>query len=195
MTQPNFLSVTRSLKAAIAFCETHPQLQSSRTYAELLQDRAGRFSRSTLSTDGSYTAWREAVGAELKQLRLLRVELARVMELLDEHGFDDLPDRRVLYTERNDLFLLADETLAILRTNASEWSWMSERMSAIAGLKTACDEKASAADVLLNRYRAGVTARVDAYEMAVKMVTEYLRDAHADATDRDGLKAVTLVQL
>lgn len=195
MTQPNFLSVTRSLNAALELCHAHPQLQSSTVYEPLLQQRSGRFARATVQTDASYTAWREAVGLELKQLRLLRVELARVIEALDEHGFDDLPVRRVLYTERKDLYLLADDVLGLLRANMQEWSWMDARISSIVALKNTCDERASVARDLLVVYQAGVSARVDAYESAVSLLTEYMRDAQADAVDRGALENVTLVRL
>lgn len=195
MTQPNFLSVTRSLNAAIELCRAHPQLQSSTVYLPLLQQRAARFEQATVQTDASYTSWREAVGVELKQLRLLRVELARVIEALDEHGFDELPVRRVLYTERKDLFLLADDVLSILRAHVQDWSWMDARISAIVGLKNACDERARAAGDRLVAYQAGVAARVDAYESAVSLLTEYMRDAQADAVDGGALDSVTLVRL
>lgn len=195
MTQPNFLSVTRSLDAALSFCSKNPTLRSSTAYNARLTHTQRHFAAMTTETDAAYTRWRQAVGTELTALRQLRLEIARVMELLDEHGYDEAPARRIIYTERADMLRATDELVQFLTRHQSEWEWIPGRIAALRGLVASAEERRRSAEGLLATYQVQVKARVSAYGQALADVREYLHDVRGDVRDSAALRELELVTL
>jgi hypothetical protein len=181
MTQPNYLQVQNALDGAVAQCDAHPELSGSRLYRTRLATVRDGFRHATEHTDAEYAAWRVRVGEELKQLRQIKVAYDRVAERADEHGYDDLPKRSIVYTEPTQLFPLVDATLAWLDAHAAEWSWCATSASELRALVAASDTRKRAASDAYTRYTVEVRRRIEAYDAAVSLLREYIFDARREA--------------
>jgi hypothetical protein len=117
------------------------------------------------------------------------------MELLDEHGYDDAPVRRIIYTERADMLRATDELLEFLTRHQSEWDWIAGRVSALRALIVAANDRRRAADSLLAVYQVQVKARVSAYGRALADVQEYLQDVRGDVRDPASIAELQLLTL
>lgn len=195
MTQPNFLQVQTSLDRACAFVETHPDLQSSERYGARLSEMRARFAKATRDTDGRYTEWRKAVGNELGEYQLIKQEYDRVLEMADEHGYDDAPQRRIVYSEADQLFALVEETVAWLRGLGDEWAWTGEAAEKLTRLVEESRGRAAAQKALYQQYTVEVKRRVSAYDDAVSLIREYLADARRDGGRFEDYAALRLDQI
>jgi hypothetical protein len=191
MTQPNFLQVANSLQNAITFCGANPGYRAASSYAAQLSAMASTFEEATRQTDARYTRWRQRVGEELLRLREIRMELQRIAELADEHGYT-LPTRRILYTERDDLLRVVNETTQALTPHSSDWEWIPARLSALKQLVELHDRKLREAGLLYTEYTVAIKQRVSAYEVAVRLIEEFCRDARSDVRQASELDAVSL---
>ncbi len=192
MTQPNFLQVATSLKRAVAFCEARPELQSSQRYGEGVREAREHFEHATRETDATYTRWRQLLGEELKEFRDMRLEYDRVMALADEHGYDDAPRRKIVYTERDHLMTLIGETIAWLKGHEGEWDWIAESIGALESHVAEARRRRKMSQVTYEAYTISVKARVAAYDHSVALVREYLRDANSEARGDEALARVQL---
>jgi hypothetical protein len=195
MSQPNFLQVTNALENAVSFCESNAGYRSSRSYAGRLVEVRNLFANATRRTDASYTKWRVVVGEELRQFREIRLEYGRIVELCDEHGYDGVPNKRIVYTEREHLLGLVAELVAWLTPKSSEWEWIPARLSTLKGLVDAADRKRKESQALYIEYTVSVKERVSAYEIAVMTLKEFRRDARADVKSLTELDATDLYAL
>jgi hypothetical protein len=183
MNPPNFVQVTDALLAAVAACEQKPSSSSARIYGQRLTQMRDVFGAATRATDLSYSVWRKSVGQELLRFRRIRVELDRVAALADEHGYDDLPRRRIVYTEREALLTLVDEVLAFLDARGTEWDWIVGQGKALRDLVADSAAVRAEADRLYRVYTVSVKERVAAYSAAVALLREFSRDARAELGD------------
>lgn len=192
MTQPNFLQVATSLKRAVAFCEARPELVSTQRYGEAVREAREHFEHATRETDATYTRWRQLLGEELKEFRDMRLEYDRVMALADEHGYDDAPRRKIVYTERDHLMTLIGETITWLKAHEGEWDWISECIGALESHVAEARRRRKMSQVTYEAYTISVKARVAAYDHSVALVREYLRDANSEARGDQALARVQL---
>lgn len=192
MTQPNFLQVQSSLDRACAFVEAHPDLESSSRYGQSIAAMRERFLAATRATDARYTAWRQALGAELGRYQQIKTEYDRVVELADEHGYDDVPRRRIVYTESDQLFRLVGDSVAWLRKQGDEWPWMAERATHLERLVEESTARARAATALYQQYTVEVKRRVTAYDDAVALMREFLADAKRDGSEFDDFERIRI---
>jgi hypothetical protein len=195
MSQPNFLQVTNALENAVTFCESHPGYGCSRSFSARLTEVRSLFASATRRTDTTYTNWRVVVGEELRQFREIRLEYARIVALCDEHGYDGVPNKRIVYTEREHLLALVAELVSWLTPKASEWEWIPVHLSTLKGLVESADRKRREAQALYVEYTVSVKQRVSAYEIAVMTLKEFRRDARADVKSLSELASTDLYVL
>lgn len=185
MNPPNFVQVTDALMASVAACEQKASTSSARIYGGRLAQMADTFAEATRSTDLSYSIWRKAVGQELLHFRRIRVELDRVAALADEYGYDDLPRRRIVYTEREALLALVEEVLSFLDSRGTEWDWVVGQGKRLRELVAESAAARGEADRLYRVYTVSVKERVAAYGAAVALLKEFARDARSELGDSE----------
>jgi hypothetical protein len=195
MSQPNFLQVTNALENAVSFCENNTAYRCSRSYSSRLMEVRSLFASATRRTDTTYTNWRVLVGEELRQFREIRLEYGRIVALCDEHGYDGVPNKRIVYTEREHLLALVAELVSWLTRRSSEWEWIPVRLAALKGLVESADRKRKESQALYVEYTVTVKQRVSAYEIAVMTLKEFRRDARADVKSLTELAATDLYAL
>jgi hypothetical protein len=195
MSQPNFLQVANALENAVAFCETNELYRSSRSYGLRLKEVRNLFANATRRTDATYTRWRLVVGEELKQFREIRLEYGNIVSLCDEHGYDGVPNKRIVYTEREHLLALVAEMVSWLTPKSSEWEWIPTRLSTLKVLVDGADRKRKESQALYVEYTTSVKERVSAYEIAVMTLKEFRRDARADVKSLSELASTDLYAL
>lgn len=180
MTQPNFLQVTNALSASVAFARANPDRMSTAHYRELLEQMQARWAAATKETDTVYTEWRVLRGDRMRAFRKLRVAYDRVLELADEHAYDDVPTRQIVYTEEDDLLALIDDTVAWLDGKGDEWEWLAEQASLLRASRASCVELRKDSEAKFRKYSIIVKVRVAAYGDAVSLVREYLREIDSE---------------
>lgn len=192
MQQPNFLQVTNSLKYAMAFCEANPDLTSSKQYTERLAQAAEYFERSTRETDHAYTRWRQLLGEELTAFKVARREYDRTCALADEHGYDDFPHRRFIYTERDALLSLLGDMVKWLDAKGDEWDWLAPRAELHRQHISDAAKRLKVQKAMYESYTVTIKARISAYEHGVSTVREYISDARREAEGREGFDRAVL---
>lgn len=192
MTQPNFLQVQTSLDRACAFVEAHPDLSSSARYGAALAAMRDRFVESTRSTDASYSRWRNALGEERSRYRDVKHVLDDIAALADEHGYDDAPRARIIYTDTEQLRPLAEQTRQWLGDHSDDWTWVSEQAARLQNVLAESADLAAQATRLYQQYTVAVKRRVTAYDDAVALVREYFVDAKREGERFDDFARVKL---
>lgn len=192
MTQPNFLQVQTSLDRSCAFTEAHPGLSCTNLYKERLFDMRARFAAHTAATDRSYTAWRNLVASEATQYRDIKRVYDHVVELADEHGYDDVPRAQIIYTDEQTLFMLVNQTIVWMESKDEEWDWLSTKVAEFRKLIAESKERKSAADDAFQMYTVDVKRRVNAYDDATALLREFLKDATPEAKKFDGFGRLQL---
>lgn len=177
MTQPNFLQVQTSLDRAVAFVDAHPGLSSSERYGDALRAMRARFFAQTKATDERYTEWRGLRAAENTQYRDVKRLYDEVVELADEHGYDDVPRQRVVYTDEEHLNRLVDATIAWIDSKDGEWDWLGEKRAEFLRRRAEAESRRAAHAEVFHAYTVEVKRRVTAYDDAVALIREYLTDA------------------
>jgi hypothetical protein len=186
MTQPNFLQVERALTGSLAFVAANPNRISSVQYGSALSEMHARWLAATEETDLMYSDWRTVRGDRMRQFRRIRVVYDQVLELADEHAYDDAPTRKIVYTEEEDLLALVDDTLAWLDSKGTEWDWVTERAMQLRTLRAEAVELRKTSEAKFQKYSIIVKYRVAAYGDAVSLLREYLRELHADPGSAEG---------
>lgn len=192
MNPPNFVQVSTALGAAVVACEQRPATSSSRIYLGRLSTVRDTFADATRQTDANYTEWRRAVGRELLQFRKIRVELDRIAELADEHGYDDVPRRRIVYTERDALLGLVDEVVGFLDAHQTEWDWLVPAAKRLRELVSEAKAAKLESEKLFTVYTIAVKERVAAYTAAVSLLREFARDARSELGSADAFEKARL---
>ena len=190
MSQPNFLQVERSLHNAIAFVNKHPSLLSSKFYKDSLTTSSNRFLQMTKETDLDYRNWRQLLGRQLLAFKSIRLAFSDLWALCDEHAYD-IPKRRVLYTEEEEVFKLLDESIAFLEDKKDQWPWIEKMYALLLELKEDAKTRQKQTKRLYQAYTITVKTRVDGYQKAVSLVREYVKDAREDSTHLDGFKDIS----
>ena len=191
MTQPNFLQVERSLRTALTFVGEHPGLISSKAYEAQLTSTLDRFVSATKSTDDDYNAWRRLLGQQMLSFKTIRLVFAEVRELCDEHAYDDVPMRRVFYTEAEDVLGLLAEIVDYLEGKVGEWDWIAKKRERLIELRDEATGRQKEAERRYQAYTITVKARVDGYQKAVGLVREYVKDARGDAAGIAGFGEIS----
>lgn len=190
MQHPNFLQVSNGLRDARALCVRPGTSALVRAYEDRLAETTSIFETATLETDREYRQWRLVIASELVALKHVRVALEHARHLADEHGYDDVPARQLVYTERADMLDLVDLTVRWLRGIAGEWPWAGAAIEELERRVEECKAATASADAALARYRVAAKARVAAYGAGVAMLREFVRDASNDGSLRRDLEPV-----
>jgi hypothetical protein len=122
----------------------------------------------------------------MRHFRRIRVAYDRVLELADEHAYDDAPTRKIVYTEEDDLLALIADTVAWLESKREEWDWPGEQAALLQTLVAEAVELRKTAEAKFQKYSIIVKYRVAAYGDAVSLLREYLRELHADPGSAEG---------
>lgn len=186
MYQPNFLEAETKLQKAVSFCDAHPGLRSSQTYRALLQKTLHAFRFVTRETDELHTRWRLALGDQLRRFKHARLSYDEVVELCDEHGLDDVPRRKIVYTEPDHLKALLSDTIAYLETKESEWDWIPPLILRLKSHLSEAAAQRKATETLYREYTVVVKRRVAAFEDVVAVLKEYLKDSRSEASELEG---------
>jgi hypothetical protein len=186
MSHPNYLQIAHALRHALAVLDRTAAPRRSTHFAPRLEQLRDRFDAVTRETDARYTAWRVAAGDELRALRRVRVAHGHLLEKLDEYGFDGVPTRQILYTEREDLRLLVEGLLTFLAACETRWDWMDQAPSQLQGLLSAADEARRRADDLCRQYTLSARERVEVHAASVTLLRELGREMR-DELDGDDL--------
>lgn len=192
MTTPNYLQVETALKRAVAFASDHPELTSTPHYQPLLEEMCVRFEAATAETDKVYSEWRLRRGDRMRAFRDMRLEYDRVVELADEHAYDDVPRRKIVYTEEDSLIGLIDATCEWLLSKGDEWAWTREREAALRAHKAKAESLREDCDARFQNYSIVVKYRVAAYADSVALLREYHREAKRDAGRSSGVEGFSL---
>lgn len=188
MYQPNFLEVETRLRRAVAFCDAHPELVSSRDYRGRLQAILQHFMDVTQSTDRLYTSWRLKLGEQLLAFKRARQDWDRIVALCDEHAVDGLPRKPIVYTEFAPLIERLRETVAFLDAHPADWDWMTEMSRRLERAIGEAEELKKQAATIYGDYTVQVKRRVAAWEDAVAILKEYLGDSRLEAKRLDGYR-------
>lgn len=180
MTQPNFLQVTNALTASVDYARSNPDRTSSSHYLSALEQMAARWEAATTETDSLYTEWRLLRGDRMREFRKLRLAYDRVLELADEHAYDDVPRRQIVYTEEDTLLELIDDTLAWIDGKGDEWAWCGEHAGTMRGLVDSALSLRADCDGKFRKYSVVVKIRVAAYGDAISLLREYLREVDSE---------------
>lgn len=175
MYQPNYLELDHKLKEAIAWCDRHPDTAAA-TYRVSLTRTLDRFTQVTRETDSLYTHWRQLLGRQLTAGKSARLAWDRTAALADEHGYDDFPRRRIDYLEESLLVLKLEETIAWLKQRVGEWAWLEERAQELTRWLGEFQRNRKETEGVYRQYTEVIKRRVDAYDAAVAMVKEFVRD-------------------
>jgi len=192
MTQPNFLQVSNSIERVCAFVDAHPDVSSSERYGSKLEALRRQWDAATSATDRSYIGWRDRVGAELQAVRSMKLAVDRVVELADEHGYHDVPRRRVVYDDAAQVFALVEDTMSWLESKGADWPWIATMTAEIDTLRQASTARRGEAAQCYRDYCVEVKRRVEAYDAAVALLREYLRDAGRDSARFDDFATLQL---
>lgn len=192
MTQPNFLQVQNSLDRACAFVNAHPDLESSGLYAGKLEEMRQIFKDHTEQNDRLYTCWRERLGEQGSAARDVKLSYDRVVELADEHGYDDIPSRPIVYSDEEQLFPLVRETISWINAKNDEWGWLATSRTELGeALEEASRCRGIAEDARVE-FTVDVKRRIAAYDASVALLREYLRDARRDGSRYESFADVAL---
>jgi hypothetical protein len=178
--QPNFTQISNGLTLAGDSAHAADAPPGLRAYAPALAAMRARFAEAERRTDASYTAWRVAVGDELRALRLARVLVGRISASCDEHGYDDIPGGTLVYTERDELLRRVAELGTYLDGRRAEWDWVGRACSDLAEHRDRVLAAQQAAADALARYQVDVQERVAAYASARALLREVVVDAAND---------------
>jgi hypothetical protein len=192
MTQPNFLQVQNSLTRACAFVVAHPDLESSNLYAEHLEEMCTAFEDRTEANDRLYTTWRERLGEQGVAARDAKRAYDRVLELADEHAYDDAPVRPIVYTDEEQLFPLVRETISWLGTKNDEWEWLSASQAELEQSLEETTRRGTIAEDARVVFTVDVKRRIAVYDASVALLREYLKDAKREGSRYASFSAVTL---
>lgn len=194
MIQPNFLELDWRVRRAIELTQTRPDTLSSRSYAAKLQASLDNFRTMTDETDHTYTAWRMVRGEQMKAFRDLRLESDRVRALGDEHGLDDYPSQRIVYTDEAELLEFIGRAVAYLQVHVDEWDWISGAISRLeAGVSAAADLKRKE-QAAYKRYTERAKDRAGSYDSLFGMLKDYIRDARSDVSSDPIYQEIRLVR-
>ncbi len=192
MTQPNFLQVQTSLDRSCAFVEAHPGLECSERYGAALADMRDQFARQTGATDRRFTEWRMLIAEETKQYRDIKLCYDEVLELAEEHGYEDAPRQAIVYADEAHLFNLIGITMEWLSGLGDEWAWPAKMKAELTKkLAEAASRKASTQECF-QQYTVEVKRRVDAYDGAVSLLREFLKEARVDGGKFDDFSRLAL---
>ncbi len=192
MTQPNFLQVQNSLDRAVEFVQAHPDLESSRLYGEGLQDMQAAFTDRTTRNDELYTQWRVLLGHQGGAARDVKLEYDRVLELADEHAYDDAPERPIVYSDEEQLFPLVREVIAWLNAKGDQWEWTGKKATSLGELLEEASRRRKISDDARVQFTVDVKRRIGAYDSAVALLREYLKDAKREGAAYESFAAVKL---
>ena len=191
MYQPNYLEIDTKLAAALAFCERHPELRSAE-YGPAVRSVLERFRQVTRETDAHYTEWRVLLGKQLTAFKQARLSYDRGVALADEHGYDDFPRRKIVYTEEEHLLRLLADAMAWLKPREGEWPWIAELHGALQRHVQEAKQIRRQTDHVYQDYTHIIKRRVRAYQDSVAMLREFLRDVRAEGSFVEEAKAFTL---
>lgn len=189
MSQPNFLQVERSLRAAVAWCSSHAGAPSAQAYGSSLVAMEKAFASVRVETNASYTLWRSRYGEELRAFRRLRLAIEASRELADEHALDGCPTRSILYTERAEIHALAAETIAFLSPASAQWPWVESQCAEMRRQIAQSEADRTAAEAAYATYTNAVKRRVGIYAESVALLKEFLAESPADAPGDPALAA------
>lgn len=192
MTTPNYLQVETALKRATAFASSNPELTSTSHYLGLLEEMQARFAAATAETDSVYAGWRLRRGDRMRAFRDMRLEYDRVVELADEHAYDDVPRKKIVYTEEDSLLELIDATCAWLSSKGDEWAWTADKEASLKAQKATAMNLREDCDARFQNYTVVVKYRVAAYADAVALLREYHREAARDARGSEAVDGFSL---
>lgn len=192
MTQPNFLQVQNSLDRAVEFVESHPDLESSGLYGPALGELRAAFLDRTTRNDELYTRWRVLLGEQGCASRDVKLEYDSVLELADEHAYDDAPKRPIVYSDEEQLFPLVRETINWLAAKGDQWEWIAKKITALEELIEEAKRRRKISENARIEFTVDVKRRISVYDSAVALLREYLKDAKRDGSAYDSFAAVTL---
>ena len=192
MTQPNFLQVQNSLNRACAFVKAHPDLDSSGLYAAKLDDMRDMFEKHTEDNDRLYTAWRERLGDQGSAARDVKLAYDRILELADEHGYDDVPARPIVYSDEEQLFPLVRETIAWIESKNDEWDWLAKSQEELEEALEEASRRRTISEDARVEFTVDVKRRIAAYDASVALLREYIKDAKRDGSRYESFEAVAL---
>ncbi|TVR04997.1 MAG: hypothetical protein EA398_00720 [Deltaproteobacteria bacterium] len=192
MYQPNFLEVETRLRRAVVFCSTHHELRSSADYRDRLAAVLDHFERTTRATDALHTSWRLKLGEQLLAYKRARLAWDTAVALCDEHGVEGVPRDKIVYTEGDQLVALIEKTIAFLEERRTEWPWVEEKIRVLRSGITESRAVERDADTIFANYRVEVKRRVAAWEDAVALLKEYLRDSRLEASSLAGYRGLEL---
>ena len=192
MTQPNFLQVQNSLNRASEFVKAHPDLESSKLYGEQLDEMRIAFEERTGQNDALYTIWRERLGEQGKGARDVKHTYDRVVDLADEHAYDDVPARPIVYTDEEQLFPLVRDTISWIASKNDEWEWLgASRLELEEALEEASRRRTISDDARIV-FTVDVKRRIAVYDASVALLREYLHDAKREGSRYESFSAVAL---
>lgn len=192
MTQPNFLQVQNSLNRASEFVKAHPDLESSKLYAAQLEDMRSAFEDRTDQNDRLYTEWRERLGEQGSAARDVKRAYDRVLELADEHAYDDAPTRPIVYTDEDQLFPLVRDTISWLNSKNDEWEWLANSRTTLEEALEETSRRRTIADDARVVFTLDVKRRISVYDASVALLREYLHDAKREGSRYESFSAVAL---
>ncbi|MFT6400384.1 MAG: hypothetical protein ACJAYU_005155 [Bradymonadia bacterium] len=192
MTQPNFLQVQNSLDRAVEFVKAHPDLESSRLYGEGIEEMQAVFGACTTRNDVLYTKWRVLLGLQGGAARDVKLEYDRVLELADEHAYDDAPKRPIVYSDEEQLLPLVRETIAWLAAKGEQWEWTAKKIASLEELLEDASRRRKISDDARIEFTADVKRRIGAYDASVALIREYLKDAKREGEAYESFAALKL---
>lgn len=194
MIQPNFLELDWRVRRAIELTQARPEMTSSRAYSSQLGTLLENFRTKTDETDTTYVSWRATRGEQMKAFRDLRLESDRVRVLCDEHGLDEYPSQRIVYTDEDELMAFIGQAVAYLKAHQGEWDWIPGRISALeSGVSSAAALKREE-QAKFRRYRERAKDRVASYDLLYGLFRDYLRDARLDVANDPIYQEIRLVR-
>ena len=116
----------------------------------------------------------------------------RTCALADEHGYDDFPNRRFIYTERDALLSLLNDMATWLDGIADEWDWVADRAELHRQHIAEAAKRLKVQKSMYESYTVTIKARISAHEHGVATVREYLSDARREAEGREGFERAVL---